>query len=151
MYWYQVIIFFCMIASAHAHHAIDVAYDRSSLIEIHGTIISTFWRNPHVVFELETENNEIWIIESGSINSLNRAGFTNELLANGDSVSFFGAPARNGGHAMAAFTLVIDDQTVPIWPQRAIEIGINVRDLAREESNRVGIIHHRRHTRRNAV
>jgi len=139
MYRYQAIILFCMIAGTHAHHAIDVAYDRSNLIEIHGTIISTFWRNPHVVFELETENNEIWIIESGSINSLNRAGFTNELLANGDSVIFFGAPARNGDHAMAAFTLVIDDQTVPVWPQRAIEIGVNVRDLAREDSNRINI------------
>ncbi len=118
-----------------AHHAIDVAYDRNQLSTVTGIVKSSFWRNPHVAFEVIDDAGSTWMIESGSINSLIRAGFDNTLIKNGDRVSFLGAPSRKGLNALAAFTVTIDNVVIPIWPQRALEIGVSVRDMAREDDN----------------
>jgi hypothetical protein len=129
---YLCIIFLSVISPIKAHHAVDAAYDRNQLTSITGNVESIFWRNPHVVFEIIDEEGINWVIESGSINSLMRAGFDRTIIQTGDKATFLGAPSRRGLNALAAFTVNINDTVIPIWPQRAIEIGIEVRDVARE-------------------
>jgi hypothetical protein len=132
---YFLVILLLSFGVTQAHHAIDVAYDRNQLSTVTGNVKSAFWRNPHVTFEVIDDAGLTWMIESGSINSLIRAGFDNTLIKNGDRVSFLGAPSRIGLNSLAAFTVTIDGKVIPIWPQRALEIGISVRDVARESDS----------------
>ncbi|HEX9877413.1 MAG TPA: DUF6152 family protein [Gammaproteobacteria bacterium] len=121
-----------MVANAEAHHATTVAYDRNNIATIEGELTSVFWQNPHVVLTIERVSEsgvrETWTAESGSPNSLQRIGIGSDIVAVGDRVSLTGALSRQGLPAMAAFTMKLaDGRDVPLWPQRAVEIGREVR------------------------
>jgi hypothetical protein len=113
------------------HHATTVAYDTKNLGTIEGEVVSVFWRNPHVVLTLERVSasgvTETWTAESGSPNSLARAGYNADIVSVGDRVTLLGALSRTGLPAMAAYTMTLaDGSEVPLWPQRALAIGRNV-------------------------
>lgn len=115
-------------AGASAHHATTVAYDRGNMGVIEGQVQSVFWKNPHVVLTVERVSasgiRETWTVESGSPNSLQRVGIGPEIVSVGDRVTLMGALSRQGLPAMAAFTMTLADGTeIPLWPQRAVEIG----------------------------
>lgn len=128
------------------HHAIGVAYDTGNLVTIEGEVTDVFWRNPHIVVTLERtlENGsrEVWEVESGSTNSLERLGIGPDVVQVGDTVSLMGAASRRGLNALAAYTMTRADGTeVPLWPQRAVQIGRDVvlapiSTEAREQGNR---------------
>jgi hypothetical protein len=114
--------------SLPAHHATTVAYDVNNLGTIEGEVTSVFWRNPHVVLTIEREADngarETWTAESGSPNSLQRIGFSSDIVAVGDRVTLLGALSRQGLPSMAAYIMTLADGTeVPLWPQRAQQIG----------------------------
>jgi len=111
-----------------AHHATTVAYDVNNLGTIEGEVTSVFWRNPHVVLTIErvaeSGARETWTAESGSPNSLQRVGFSSEIVAVGDRVTLLGALSRQGLPSMAAYIMTLADGTeIPLWPQRAQQIG----------------------------
>jgi len=113
------------------HHATTVAYDTENLGTIEGEVVEVFWRNPHVVLTIQRVSasgaTETWTAESGSPNSLARAGYNADIVAIGDRVTLLGALSRTGLPAMAAYTMTLADGTeVPLWPQRALAIGRNV-------------------------
>jgi Family of unknown function (DUF6152) len=115
-----------------AHHATTVAYDTNNLATIEGTVTAVFWKNPHVALTIERVSEsgvrETWTAESGSTNSLQRIGVSSDIVAVGDHVTLMGALSRQGLPAMAAFTMTLDNGTeIPLWPQRAAEIGRDVR------------------------
>ncbi|HSG63479.1 MAG TPA: DUF6152 family protein, partial [Gammaproteobacteria bacterium] len=71
---------------------------------------------------------ETWTAESGSPNSLQRIGIGRDVVAVGDRITLMGALSRQGLPAMAAYTMTLADGTeIPLWPQRAVEIGRDVR------------------------
>jgi hypothetical protein len=114
-----------------AHHATTVAYDTENLGTIEGEVVSVFWRNPHVLLTVERVSAsgivETWTAESGSPNSLARAGYNSDIVAIGDRVTLLGALSRSGMPAMAAYTMTLADGTeIPLWPQRALAIGRDV-------------------------
>ncbi len=116
---------------AAAHHAVTVAFDTENLQSIEGVVTDVFWRNPHIVLTIERtlENGEVqtWQAESGSTNSLQRVGIGPDIVSVGDRVSLFGALSRRGLNSMAAYTMTLGDGTeVPLWPQRAEQIGRDV-------------------------
>lgn len=118
-------------SAAAAHHATTVAYDTENLTSIEGEVTRVFWRNPHIVLTiertLENGETETWEAESGSTNSLQRIGIGRDIVSVGDHVSLFGAVSRRGLPAMAAYTMTLADGTeVPLWPQRAAQIGRDV-------------------------
>ena len=111
-----------------AHHAVTVAYDTENLMWIEGEVVDVFWKNPHIVLTIESTlengNTEIWKVESGSTNSLQRIGIGRDIVSIGDRVSLFGAISRRGLNTMAAYTIILSSGTeVPLWPQRAARIG----------------------------
>ncbi len=113
---------------ALAHHATTVAYDGDNLGTIAGEVVSVFWRNPHVVLEIQRVSEsgvvETWTAESGSPNSLQRVGYDDSVVSVGDRVTLLGALSRQGLPAMAAYVMTKADGTeVPLWPQRAQSIG----------------------------
>ena len=114
-----------------AHHAISVAYDTNNLGTIEGTVTDVFWRNPHIVLtverSLEDGSTEIWKVESGSTNSLERIDISRNIVDVGDHIILLGALSRRGLTAMAAYTMTLDGgREIPLWPQRAASIGWDV-------------------------
>ena len=125
-------IFFLLLSLsgyANAHHGVRVAYDTENLGSIDGEVVRVFWRNPHIVVTieraLENGRSEIWTAEAGSVNSLERIGIDRDIVQVGDHVVLLGALSRQGLPAMAVYTMTLADSgtEVPLWPQRAAEIG----------------------------
>ena len=54
-YFYLFIGFVLLSTSAQAHHSFGAFYDMSRLVELEGEIVSVFWRNPHIRFEIKVE------------------------------------------------------------------------------------------------
>ena len=118
-------------APAAAHHAVNVAYDTETVSTVEGVVVEIFWRNPHVVLTVErTLDNgeqEVWEVESGSTNSLERVGIGPDIVREGDTVALTGSPSRRGLTTMAAYLMTLADGTeVPLWPQRAALLGTEV-------------------------
>jgi len=95
-----------MAAPAHAHHAATGLYDRDTFGTVDGEIVSIFWRNPHVRLELAHATaggaTETWEIEFGSVNTLERTGFTRDMIDVGDHIAIGGNLGRDGRRGMWA-------------------------------------------------
>lgn len=83
-----------------AHHSTRVFYDYDADIEIEGEVTWVFWKNPHIRFNLvrrdERGNEELWELEAGSVNTLERVGIGADTLQVGDVVRVAGPPSRHG-------------------------------------------------------
>ena len=78
------VVLICRIAAiAHAHHAAAGLYDRSTLVAVSGKIESVFWRNPHVHLSIAVDG-DVWDVETGSVNTLERMGVTENRFTVGD-------------------------------------------------------------------
>ena len=93
-----------------AHHSVGAFFDRSTVLELEGTITRILWRNPHVGFVLLTgsaKGGAEWALEGDAINSLERSGITRESFGIGDRVRVAGWPDRRGGNAMFLTNLLL--------------------------------------------
>lgn len=83
-----------------AHHAISANYDENSFGTIEGTVVEVFWANPHVHYYIEVtedlDNVELWDIETSSLITLARIGWTPETIKVGDQIRVSGQLGRNG-------------------------------------------------------
>ncbi len=87
-----------------AHHSTGGFYDTGTTIELTGTVTEVFWRNPHVGLTIEVDNDagptELWEIEAGAWNTVQRRGVTSDTIAIGDEIRVAGAPATRGVKAI---------------------------------------------------
>ena len=94
-----------------AHHSVAVFYEVEPSKRVQGTITNLRWINPHIQFTLESidENGEpeIWAVEAGSVNSLERNGSRREQLEVGSAVTVLGRPSRLGRTAMYAASISV--------------------------------------------
>ncbi len=94
-----------------AHHSVAVFYEVEPSNRVQGTITNLRWINPHIQFTLESvdENGEpeIWAVEAGSVNSLERNGIGREQLEVGSEVTVVGRPSRLGRTAMYAASISV--------------------------------------------
>jgi Family of unknown function (DUF6152) len=102
----------CQMAAqpALAHHAASGLYDRSTTVAVSGTIDSVFWRNPHVRLSLAVAGadgaTEMWEVETGSVNTLERMGVTADRFNVGDRIDVSGYAGRGGRKIMFAQEMV---------------------------------------------
>ena len=86
------------------HHSTGGFYETGTMIEVTGTVTEVFWRNPHVGLTLEVANDagetELWEIEGGAWNTVQRRGVTSETVAIGDEIRVAGRPATRGVKAV---------------------------------------------------
>ena len=86
----------CLPAVALAHHSL-LSYDQSRIVEFTGEVTDVFWRNPHVRLTVravdEDGNEKIWRVEGASVNSMERAGFSEDFVSVGDSIELVGHPS----------------------------------------------------------
>ena len=84
---------------AWAHHS-DAGLDMQNVVTFEGTVIALHWRNPHVYFTVETqdENGEMveWALQMGSTISVSRMGWNRNTLSPGDRVTVHAHPATDG-------------------------------------------------------
>ncbi len=81
---------------AIAHHS-TAEYDRSVVLEFEGEVVRVVWRNPHVRLTIKTQRDdgteELWDLESGDVNSMDRRGIRRDLVHIGDAVKVAGNPS----------------------------------------------------------
>jgi hypothetical protein len=103
-----------------AHHSI-LPFDLKHPVEIHGSVLSFQWRNPHVRIDVSTmENREpvVWTVEADSPRSLENLGWSKSFLAAGQKISVVGAPARDGSPSVLCESVIPDGGTrLPCLPQ----------------------------------
>jgi len=100
-----------------AHHTFGYVYNTSQYHEIEGEVIFVRWESPHILFNLRTDNGEVWEIESNSPGSLERRSITREIISAGNRFRLAGFPARNGDRGMhASNTLLSDGREVVLRP-----------------------------------
>jgi hypothetical protein len=84
---------------ALAHHS-AVVFDETSSIQKTGVVQRFIMRNPHMVIVMEVENDngekEIWSIEGQNIAAMRRAGFTQDAVTAGDTVTIRMRPLKTG-------------------------------------------------------
>ena len=76
---------------AHAHHS--TTHFSDDVIEMEGTLVELKWRNPHVYFYLEVEEDgdkTIWEMEAGTIYMIGRAGVTKDMFTVGEKIRVAG-------------------------------------------------------------
>ena len=117
---------FLVAPELYAHHSGAVFFDGDSRVEISGVVTDAAWRNPHSSFTLTVTNEsgqeEEWIVESNAVNQLERLGVSPDTLSLGDTVSFWGPPARRASNQMRAYNLLVADQfEVILWPRNPPE------------------------------
>ncbi|MFL2553319.1 MAG: DUF6152 family protein [Candidatus Rariloculaceae bacterium] len=121
--------------SANAHHAAAGIYDRNDIGEIQGEISSVFWRNPHVRLNVarigESGEEEIWEIEFGSVNTVERLGVSRDNVNVGDQITVSGSRGRNGRHVMFAGSVMLSTgEELLLQAPSALRYGITERALA---------------------
>ncbi len=96
---------------AVAHHSFAATFDREQSVELTGTVTEIEWRNPHVWFYIDIENEqgvtENWGFEMGSPNGLIRLGWDRNSLQVGDVVTADGASARDGSRRSTVRTVTL--------------------------------------------
>jgi hypothetical protein len=81
---------------AIGHHS-TAEFDRSVVREFDGEVVRVIWRNPHVRLTIKTQRDdgteELWDLESGDVNSMDRRGIGRDLVQVGDAVKVAGNPS----------------------------------------------------------
>lgn len=106
--------------AANGHHSISAFYDYETPNELVGTVTNIDWVNPHVRLTLETvsDNNtpEVWALESGSVNMLERQGVARGVVAVGDRITVAGYVSRYGRKEMiAGYITLPSGESVVLW------------------------------------
>ncbi len=86
--------------SAYAHHSFPAEFDKSRPGELTGKIVEVWYKNPHARYRMEVQTDsgavEEWDIQTTSVTSLRRAGWSPDTLVVGDSVRVWGDLGHSG-------------------------------------------------------
>jgi len=95
---------------ANSHHSFPAQYDADKPITLSGYLIKLEWRNPHVYFYLEVEDEngiEEWAFEMGSPIAMERNGWNRNSIDVGDILEVEGSLARDGTNLVNANSVVM--------------------------------------------
>jgi hypothetical protein len=97
--------------TASAHHSFSAIFDEDRPIEVTGTVTKVEWMNPHVWFWVDVEREdgsiESWAFEMGSPNRLQRYGWHQGSMPEGQTITVVGSRARDGTMKAAVETVVL--------------------------------------------
>jgi hypothetical protein len=95
--------------AAFAHHSFPAQYDGTKRTVLTGYVTKVEWRNPHVYFYLDVEDEsgtiENWAFEMGAPNGLQRQGWNRSSMKLGDVLEVEGSLARDGSNLVNASTV----------------------------------------------
>ena len=106
-------IFFLMSPVVSGHHGVS-DYDMGTVVNWHVTVTDFVFVNPHALLDFSRKNDqdkiEEWQGELQSPNMLARKGhWTKDTVKNGDQITVFGCPARNGSKTMLVRKVVLSN------------------------------------------
>ena len=87
-------------ASVAAHHAFSSEFDANAPVTLRGPVTKVEWINPHAWIHMQLEGNgrkpELWMVEGGTPNTLQRRGITRDSLKIGTVIVVSGYKAKDG-------------------------------------------------------
>ncbi len=82
-----------------AHHAFSAEFDANAPVVVRGRVTRVEWINPHAWIHVEAQTAqgdiERWMFETGTPNTLARAGVTRNILAPGTALVVRGYRSKN--------------------------------------------------------
>ena len=103
-----VMLLFLVLPVAVAHHSVTAIFDSQSIITVKGTVSDVLWVNPHVYLHIVVKKDgkaEEWVVELGSMNNLDRAGWTRERAKAGDPITITGWRGRAASNPYLGATI----------------------------------------------
>ena len=98
---------------AFAHHAFSAEFDASKPVKLQGTISKVELVNPHAWLHVDVKKPdgtvELWMIEGGTPNTLQRRGITRDTLKVGTVVLVDGYQAKDGTFKANGLNLTTPD------------------------------------------
>jgi len=83
-----------------AHHAFSEEFDAKSPVTLKGPVVKIEWINPHTWIHMESKAangaTEVWMVEGGTPNTLQRNGVTRDSLKIGTVIVVSGYRAKDG-------------------------------------------------------
>ena len=83
-----------------AHHAFSAEFDAKAPVTLKGPIVKIEWINPHAWIHMENQapngKTEVWMVEGGTPNTLQRNGITRESIKVGTIIVVSGYKAKDG-------------------------------------------------------
>jgi hypothetical protein len=88
------------VAPLVAHHAFSAEFDAKAPVTLRGPVTKIEWINPHAWIHMESRNtkgqNELWMVEGGTPNTLQRNGVTRDSIKVGTVIVVSGYQAKDG-------------------------------------------------------
>jgi hypothetical protein len=83
-----------------AHHAFSAEFDATKPVTLRGPVTRVEWINPHAWIHMEVKTPsgkpEIWMVEGGTPNTLQRSGITRDSIKIGTVIVVEGYKAKDG-------------------------------------------------------
>jgi hypothetical protein len=83
-----------------AHHAFSAEFDAKAPVTLKGPIVKIEWINPHAWIHMENQapngKTELWMVEGGTPNTLQRNGITRDSIKVGTIIVVSGYKAKDG-------------------------------------------------------
>ena len=87
-------------AALLAHHAFSAEFDANAPVTLRGPVTKVEWINPHAWIHMEVKTAggkpEIWMVEGGTPNTLQRGGITRDSIKIGTVIVVAGFKAKDG-------------------------------------------------------
>lgn len=111
--------------SAFAHHAFSAQYDADAAAKLTGVLVKVEWLNPHAYFYIDVEDPATgdvttWACELGSPVSMQRQGWTREVLVLGDTLQVEGSLARDGSASLSASAVVVESSGQQLFARQPL-------------------------------
>jgi len=114
----SALIIFLFAALANAHHSFTAEFVADKTATLSGTISQVWFKNPHVRYLIEVENEngeaETWDARGSPVVWLARKGWTRDTIKVGDHVEMYGYLGRDGIKMLSIMTITLADGTVLI-------------------------------------
>jgi len=83
-----------------AHHAFSAEFDANAPVTLRGPVTKVEWINPHAWIHMEVKGpdgkSQIWMVEGGTPNTLQRGGITRDSIKIGTTIVVAGYQAKDG-------------------------------------------------------
>ena len=83
-----------------AHHAFSAEFDANRPVTLRGPVTKVEWINPHAWIHMESKTangaNEVWMVEGGTPNTLQRNGISRDSIKIGTVIVVSGYQAKDG-------------------------------------------------------
>ncbi len=97
----------------HAHHSFTAEFSAERVIELSGVIQEVWFKNPHVRYLLQVEDeddkNVTWDLRGSPVVWLARKGWTKDRIKKGDEITVSGYPGHDGKKMLSIIEVKLSD------------------------------------------